>query len=468
MADLQLQLDPSLGRRVALETALRDAIRSGRLQTDAPLPSSRMLAADLGVSRSTVVAAYGQLTAEGFLVALHGSATRVASIHVPEVAASQPHPFWHTPLYDFRPGEPATDAFPRRAWLGSVRRVLTEAPDEVFGYADPRGRVELRTSLAGHLGRTRGVMAHPDAVTVVSGFASALGFLADVFVRRSGRVAIEDPMLFLHRQILELAGLEVVPVPVDDAGIVVDALDGLDVDAVLVTPAHQHPLGTTLSADRRNRLVAWARSTDTWIIEDDYDGEFRYDRKPIGALQGLAPDRVVYAGTASKAISPGLRLGWLIVPDGLRRDLRRSIHIKAGASTIDQLALADFIESGALDRHLRTMRSTYRDRRAVVVDRLSDEVAWLEVIDHPAGLHITARILDPAIDEQALVANAAGCDVGIIGLAVCHADEAHPTHRGILIGFARPPQHRFAAAVDALIKVLVDNGPRGSREQIRT
>jgi len=454
VADLHLQLDPDLGRRAGIETALRDAIRSGRLKAETPLPSTRTLATDLGVSRATVVAAYGQLTAEGFLVASHGSATSVAATQLPEVAASSANPFWETPRFDFRPGEPAADSFPRRAWLKSVRRVLTDSPDDVFGYGDPRGRPELRNALASHLGRTRSVLADPGAISVVGGFASGVGFLAEVFAGMSGRIAIEDPMLFFHRHILELAGLEVVPIPVDSAGVMVDHLEGEAVDAVLVTPAHQHPLGTTLSADRRNQLVAWARATDTWIIEDDYDGEFRYDRKPIGALQGLAPDRVVYAGTASKTLAPGLRMGWLVLPDGLRREVQKRIHIKAGVSTIDQLILADFLDSGSLDRHLRTMRPNYRTRREQLVERLALDVPWLDVIDHPVGLHLTARITDPGIDEQELVEAAAKADVGIMGLGICHLDQDAPRHRGVLVGFARPADHQFPAAVDALLRVL--------------
>ncbi len=459
MTDLQLHLDTSLGRRVALESALREAIRSGRLIAGATLPSSRTLAADLGFSRATVVAAYGQLVAEGFFIARQGSATTVAAVQFPTAPAAVQHPFWTAPLYDFRPGEPATDAFPRRAWLSSVRRILVEAPDDVFGYTDPRGRVELRNALAHHLSRTRGVVCESDAISVVGGFAAALGFLGELFARRRGRIAVEDPMLFLHRHILELAGLEVIPVPVDNDGAVIDSLEGLDVDAFLVTPAHQHPVGTTLSADRRNQLVAWSRSSGAWIIEDDYDGEFRYDRKPIGALQGLAPDRVIYAGTASKTVAPGLRLAWLVLPEALRRDVQKHIFIKAGVSTVDQLALADFIESGSLDRHLRSMRANYRERREVVVARLADEVPWLAVVDHPAGLHLTARIVDPEVDEEALVAAAGELDIGLVGLGICHIDPANAAHRGIMIGFGRPPLHRFPAAVDVLLEFLTGYRP---------
>ena len=459
MSDLHLELDSQLGRRAALETALRQAIGSGQLHGDAKLPSSRALASELGVSRATVVAAYEQLVAEGFLVAQHGSATRVNAVHVPTSPSADTNLMGEPPRYDFRPGEPSSDAFPRQLWMRSVRRVMAEAPDDVFGYADPRGRVELRTVLASHLGRTRSVITEPAGVTVVSGVASALGFLGEMFVRgHTGRIAVEDPMLFLHRHILQSVGLTVVPIRVDDQGIVTDDLADVEVDAVLVTPAHQHPVGTTLSATRRNELVAWARETDTWIIEDDYDGEFRYDRRPIGALQALAPDRVIYAGTASKTLAPGLRIAWLVVPPALRQEVLGTIFIRGGVSSIDQLALADFITTGALDRHLRTMRARYRDRREVLADLL-DAIDWLEIVDHPAGLHLTARILDPSVSESQLVAEAESQSIGLMGLGVCHLDRANPSHRGLIIGFSRPAEHRFRSGVEALLMLLQSAKP---------
>jgi GntR family transcriptional regulator/MocR family aminotransferase len=457
--DLHLDLDPTLGRRAGLEAALREAVRSGRLRPDAPMPSSRVLAAALGASRATVVAAYTQLAAEGFLISEHGSGTRVAQVHFPKASPPDEHPFGPPPRHNFLPGEPAADAFPRREWLRSLRSVVTDAPDEIFGYPDPRGRAELRRALAEHLGRTRSVVADPGAVHVVGGVASALGFIGEALSRvGTGRIAVEDPMLFLHRQILRLTGAEVVPIPVDGEGICVTdletaAADG-PVDAVLVTPSHQHPLGATMSAARRNALVEWARRNGTWIIEDDYDGEFSYSQRPVGALQGLAPDRVVYLGTASKSLAPALRLGWLVTPDGFRRHLQKVLHIRAGVSAIDQLALADLIDRGGLDRHVRAMRGIYAKRRAELGDRLATEVPWLELPRQSAGLHLTAMITDPTLDEHRVTAAAAGHGGGLLGLGVCYSDPTASRAPGVMIGFARPAEHAFAAALDALIAAL--------------
>ena len=331
MRELQLDLPTGPGRRLAVERSLRAAIRAGRLAAGTKLPSSRVLADDLGVSRSTVVGAYEQLTAEGFLISEHGRATTVASITSVATRDHDENPMGATPTWDFRPGEPDASAFPRQAWLRSLRRTLSGAPDEVFGYPDPRGRSELRSTLADYLGRTRSVLAEPAAVFVYGGFASALGFLLPALASLGHRrLAVEQGLLRMHRQIIRLSGMEIDVVEVDDAGIRVDGLCRTQARAVLTTPAHQYPFGATLSPSRRAELVAWADDRQGVIIEDDYDGEFRYDRRPIGALQALSPERVVYAGTARKSLGAGLRLGWLVVPDDLRDPLLRSTHMKAG------------------------------------------------------------------------------------------------------------------------------------------
>ena len=285
MKDLLVALPDGGPPRAGIENRLRELIRSGAIRAGAPLPSTRGLASDLGVARSTVVAAYEQLAAEGYLRTSQGKPTVVAEVG----SASRPevdrNPFGDPPKYDFRAGEPEAGSFPRREWLRSTRRVLATATDDVFGYADPRGRLELREALADYLARARMVNVDAAAVRVYASFSSTLGFLGQLAVRRNiERIAVEQPMLPFHRSILQSAGVDVVPIKVDEDGLSADLLAEHKVGAVMVTPANQHPLGVTMSSQRRQALVQWARTTNGFIIEDDYDGEFRYDRRPILSL----------------------------------------------------------------------------------------------------------------------------------------------------------------------------------------
>lgn len=455
MRDLLLDIDPSLGRRVGLEQALRHAIRSGQLEPGAPVPSTRTLAADYQLSRATVVAAYEQLGIEGYLVSSQGSGTTVAPR--PQPPARKPRPAEPRPSYsvDFRPGEPDASTFPRSAWMQSLRRVVTGAPDHAFGYPDPRGHIELRRSLAAYLGRSRAVVAEPESIRIYGGAVSALSFLAEA-LRRNGvtAVGVEDPSLFVTRDALRLGGLRTVPVPVDEYGLDVRALNDLDVGAVLVTPAHQFPLGSTMSAERRADLVRWATEGSRWVIEDDYDGEFRYDRQPVGSLQGLDPERVVYVGTTSKSVGPGLRLAWVVVPAELEQVVGHVTHMRAGVSGVDQMALADFIEHGSLDRHLRKMRSLYQRRGAIVADRLGSEVPWLTVPTVRAGLHLTVTLDGGAPSEAVLVEEASKRSLGLMGLGLHWSATAVDPVEGLVLGYSRPPEHAFLQAVDTLSSFL--------------
>lgn len=452
MLDLQLDVVGGVGIRTALETALRDAIRTGRLVSGAVVPSTRSLAADLGLSRSTVVIAYEQLVAEGYLRAEHGSATRVAPLLAAAPPVRELDRYGPNPLHDFRPGEPDPSSFPRARWLRSVRRVLGDEPDDAFGYPDPRGGSELRSTLAEYLGRTRTVVADSAAVHVVGGYGAGLGFLAEAF-RRQGveRIGVEDPMLPMHAHALRTTGIETVPIPLDAEGIDIEQLRAADVGAVVVTPAHQYPTAITMSARRRTEIIDWARDQNAWIVEDDYDGEFRYDRRPIGSLQGLGPDRVVYGGTASKSLSPALRIGWLVVPEPLRADLMRVVNVRAGVSAIDQLALSDFIHRGELDRHVRLMRGVYRHRNDALRAVLA-ETAWLEIGEGAAGLHLIARLRSEHLDEASVIAAADAASVGLLGLVTHHRSTAAGT--GFAIGFSRPPGHHFPTALERLGDVL--------------
>jgi len=449
LLDVQIDLADGGPRRAALEAALRTAVRAGRLASGSALPSTRSLASELGVSRSTVVAAYEQLVAEGYLAASRGSATRVCDTRPEPVDVAEVDLFGPTPLHDFRPGEPDPSTFPRTRWMQSTRRVVATAADTSFGYPDPRGLTELRRVLAGQLARTRSVVATTSSVRIVGGFAAGLCFLGDMLRHRGvERIAVEDPMFPMHADLIALTGLQVVPVPLDSEGIDIERLHDADVGAVLVTPAHQYPTGVTMSPERRGELIAWARRAGTWIIEDDYDGEFRYDRRPIGALQGLAPDRVVYAGTASKSLAPALRLGWLVVPELLQRDLLRVTHMRAGVSGLEQLVLADFIERGELDRHVRQMRGRYRSRQLAVRQVIAQTAPWLHVAETAAGLHVMAKLEAAELDEATVLAAAAEASVGLLGLSTDHRSDA--AGHGLAIGFSRPPEHHFRTALEHL------------------
>jgi len=400
-----------------LERALRDAVRSGRLAPGATLPSTRALAAESGVSRGIAVEAYEQLVAEGYLETRAGGTTRVARAAAFRPVLPRPtQPVQYE--IDFRPGRPDLEAFPREAWLRSLRRTLTSAPAARLGYLDGRGIPELRVELATYLNRVRGTVADPDDIVVSTGFAQGIWLIATI-LRSDGarRFALEDPSLGDSAHIIGTTGLQVVPIPVDEGGLRVDLLDEAGVAGVLVTPAHQYPTGRVLSPERRAALLTWADRRGGLIVEDDYDAEYRYDREPIGALQGLRPDRVIYAGSASKVLAPGLRLGWLVAPSELATRLAATKKsIDQGSPAIDQLAFADFIARGELDRHLRRMRPIYRRRRDVLLAALARHLPELRPVGAAAGLHILAW-LPPDLDPEAIVGAAAAAGIGIGSLA---------------------------------------------------
>ncbi|MFD1150753.1 MocR-like pyridoxine biosynthesis transcription factor PdxR [Saccharothrix hoggarensis] len=444
--DLHLDLDPATGRRTGLEHALRDAIRAVRLAPGARLPATRRLAVELGLARNTVAAAYDQLVAEGYLTARRGAGTQVAPLprhdHTTPAATG---PDDHTPLHDLRPGSPDVSAFPATDWLRATRRALAAAPARAHGYGDPRGRIELRTALAEYLGRTRGVQATPDRIVITSGYAQALSLLATV---TDGPFAMEDPGLPFHRAVVARAGRHVVPLPVDDFG----ARTPPDVAAAVVTPAHQYPTGVPLHPTRRHALTTWARTTGALLVEDDYDGEFRYDRQPLGAVQGTAPDHVAYAGSASKTLAPGVRLGWLVLP-AHRVDavVDAKLHTDHHTEVIGQLALADLITTHAYDRHIRARRLRYRKRRDLLVRRLH-HLASHGVTTHgvSAGLHVLVE--HP--DETAVTARAAEHGVALGALAEHWHHPAAATRHGVIVGYGSPPDHAYRAALDALALVL--------------
>jgi GntR family transcriptional regulator/MocR family aminotransferase len=456
---VDLRRDGGLPLRAQLEDQLRGAVRSGRLAPGALLPSSRALARDLGVSRGVVVDAYAQLGAEGYLVASQGAPTRVAYSAAAPLEAGRLPAEERPPRFDFRPGGPDVGLFPRDAWAASLRRSLREAPDARFDYGDPRGAPELRHALAGYLGRVRGVACRPGSVIVTSGMAQGMALLGRALLAAGGRrVGVEDPGSGPGRLQLAATGLEPVPIPVDDDGLVTDALSER-VDVVLTTPAHQFPTGVVLAPERRAALVDWAAATGGLVMEDDYDAEYRYDRAPVGAVQGLAPERVLYAGSVSKTLAPALRLGWLVAPEHLVAPLAR---VKAqddlGTPVLEQLTLADFLERGGLDRHLRRTRLVYRARRDALISALERHLPAVRPSGAAAGLHLVAH-LAPGIDELAVLSAARGRGVGLQGVAEHRLRDAPPA---LLLGYGRIAEPAIEAGVRELAAAVAVSAPPSS------
>nr|WP_258023814.1 PLP-dependent aminotransferase family protein [Streptomyces bambusae] len=467
-------------RRTALAQALREAVRSGRLAGGTRLPPYRALAADLGVARNVVAHAYGELVAEGWFTARQGSGTRVAEglarAHAnaaaparpgPERPASaRPAPASATPPrpgldldfdLDLTQGKPDAAAFPRTAWAAATRRALAAAPAEAFGPQGPHGRPELRRALAEYLARARGVRTTPARIVVCSGFANALRLLASV---RPRDWAVEEYGLPFHHSLLAAAGVRPHLLPVDGGGARTEALAG---DAgrrartALLTPAHQFPLGGPMLAARRMAAVEWARaSSGRLLVEDDYDGEFRYDRKPVGALQGLAPGQVAYAGSVSKSLSPALRLGWLVLPDDalVEQVLTAKGERESWASAVDQLTLAEFLDSGAYDRHVRRMRRNYHDRRDRLVAALATTApAGASVTGISAGLHAVVEL--PPGTESAALAEARAAGLALDGLSgYRHPGADGPVREGLVVGYAALPDRAFDRALPLLVRAV--------------
>ncbi|MFD5415935.1 MocR-like pyridoxine biosynthesis transcription factor PdxR [Streptomyces nojiriensis] len=456
-ADLHLELPAEGARRTALAQALRSAVRSGRLAGGTRLPPYRTLAADLGLARNAVADAYAELVAEGWFTARQGSGTQVAEgVATTDAPAAPAGPAPDRPRHDLLQGRPDPASFPRAAWAASARRALAEAPTEAFGPGDPQGRPELRRALAGYLSRARGVRCGPENIVICSGFANGLRLLSSV---RPGDWAVEAYGLPFHHGILQAAEVHPHPVTVDEDGARTTELPS-PARTLLLTPAHQFPTGGRLLPARRAAAVDWARGTGGVIVEDDYDGEFRYDRKPVGALQGLAPEHVVYAGSLSKSLSPALRLGWLVLPDRLRDQVLTAKGLRESwASALDQLALADFIECGAYDRHVRRMRLRYRDRRDQLVAALAARAPEVRVTGISAGLHAVLE-LPPGRESPALAAaHAAG--LALDGLSSYqHPADPTPPREGLVVGYAAPPDSAFTRALGALVGVAGGAGLR--------
>ncbi|MEJ7824631.1 MAG: PLP-dependent aminotransferase family protein [Solirubrobacteraceae bacterium] len=443
--------------RRRLEHELREGVRAGRLLPGATLPSTRALAAQLGVSRGMVVEAYAQLVAEGYLRARQGAATTVAPRARAGVAAASPASTARPAapvVYDFRYGTPDLSSFPRAAWQACGARVLRALPDARLSYGDPRGAIELREALAAYLGRARGVVAHPDRIVITGGTRLGLSLVWHV-LRAAGaeRVAVEDPGWTTQQATARDAGLDPVPVTVDREGMTVGALATLGVDAAVVTPAHQCPTGALLAPGRRTALLEWARVGDRVVVEDDYDAEYRYDRDPVGALQGMAPDHVIYAGSASKTLAPALGIGWLVLPTPLAHaaGARRAVADRA-ESLLTQLTLADLVARGDLDRHLRRMRRRYRARRDALVAAVAAELPGAHVAGIAAGLHAVVRMA-PGVDEARTVRVAAERGIALDGLAAFRQGEAS-ADPALVLGYANMTEQAITRGVAELARAI--------------
>ena len=453
--DLHLELRHAIvpgarGARDALVEALRATIRSGRLAPAAMLPPSRSLATDLGLARNTVAEAYADLVAEGWLASRQGAGTWVVNSRGHPLPP-RPRGVTGIPTHNLMPGSPDVSQFPRNAWLASTKRALNTAPHEALRMGDPLGRIELRVALTEYLGRVRGVRTSPDDIVICAGTRHAVEILGKVL---GGPVAVEAYGLHLFREALAAQGVRTVPVNVDDDGAVIADLEGTEAAAALLTPAHHFPHGVPLHPGRRKAVLDWAHRTDGYLLEDDYDGEFRYDRQPIGSVQGLDPDRVVYLGSASKSLSPVLRLGWMVLPSAL---VDRVVAALGGqqfyVNALLQLTMADFIAKGAYDKHIRRMRATYRRRRDLLSQALQPYDVGVRGLS--AGLHLQLTL--PEGTEAEVMRRAGEAGIALSGLRLLRHPDAGPDipgADGVVVSFGTPADHAFGAAVDALCRVL--------------
>jgi GntR family transcriptional regulator/MocR family aminotransferase len=440
----------TLGAQV--EDQLRRAIRNGAVRPGARVPSTRDLARQLGVSRRVVVDAYGQLAAEGYLSLRQGARPRVSEAAGQAAGGGplvEPQALPAAPRFDFRPSVPDVSTFPRAAWLRALREALATMPDADLQYGDPAGVEALRSALTDYLGRVRGVVADPARVVVTTGYTQTLALVCHALAAAGARrIALEDPTNPEQREIARRAGLEPAPIAVDADGLRIDALERTRPDAVVVTPAHQHPTGAVLSGERRTALLAWLRERDAIAIEDDYDAEYRYDRAAVGALQGLEPDRVAYAGSTSKTLAPALRLGWLIVPPRLLARVRgEKLVADLGTARIDQHALAHFLARGELDRHLRRMRGRYRARRDALVDALAEALPEATVRGVAAGLHVTVEL--PGGDERAIADEAARRRIALNTMRD-YRDGAQSGPAVLMLGYGQSSEPAIRAGVREL------------------
>lgn len=467
---LLLSLDRSattpLGHQ--LQDQLRTAVRDGRLRAGERLPSSRRLSEELQVSRGMVVACYEQLVAEGYLVGMAGSGTRVAdrvrkATGRPQPAgdASPPSTTRHRVEVDFEYGVPDLRSAPLQDWMWALREAGRDAPSAVMGDESDGGALRLRQVLASYHRRVRAGTAEAEHTVIVNGFRHGL-VLALGTLARSGVevVGLEDPGPRQHEELVRRARMQPVAVPVDRAGLDVDALRRSGARAVVVTPAHQCPTGVAMGPERRRALLEWAAEVEGIVLEDDYDAEFRYDRQPVGSLQGLAPDRVLALGSLSKTLAPGIRLGWLLVPPALVGPLiREKLLTSRGAPALDQLALAALLESGRYDRHVRRMWEVYRRRRDVLTRAVTEHLPGLRLTGLEAGCHAVLE-LPAGVTENEVVHAALRRAIQVYGLSRYRVDAPRAGEAvvpaALVLGFGNVNEERILRGVEILSRAMSD------------
>ena len=456
--ELLLKLDREAAEplRAQLEREVRAAIRAGRLAPGERLPSSRALSRELGISRGLAQECYAQLQAEGYLSATTGSATRVASVaRDAEASAPRGAPAPPRPRIDFRSGRPDLTSFPRQDWLWAQREVSRSAPPDAFGYGDPRGSADLRDVLAAYLRRVRGAVVDPERIVICTGFAQGITLVLRALAADGVRaVAVEDPGDVDQQAVARRASLEAVAVPVDEQGVVVEALAATPARAALLTPAHQSPTGGVLGPGRRQELVDWAAERRATIIEDDYDAEFRYDRDPVGALQGLAPEHVALIGTVSKSLAPAMRLGWIVCPARLVEPIAQDKELTdRGSPALDQLALATLMRSGRYDRHLRRMRRAYGAKRQALIGALERHAPGVELSGLAAGFHAVAR-LPAGIDVDAVVQRAAERSIGLYPMSAYRTRQSDEHPPELVLGFGNLSEAAIERGIAAIGDLL--------------
>jgi GntR family transcriptional regulator/MocR family aminotransferase len=446
-----LQRRPGETLRACLERTLREAIREGSLRAGVELPASRRLAEALGVSRGVTTDAYAELEAQGYLQVFPRRPPVVAE--VPSTTPRQALPAVSNEprvRFDMTPTTPDVTLFPRRQWSAALVAAIHEADPSALDYGSPQGSLALRQRLADELGRTRGVICEPEQLIIVQGTAQGLD-LALRGLRDTGatRMAVEDPSLDRQHKQIEAHGFGLVGQPVDRDGLIID---GLNADAVIVSPAHQFPTGGVLSGARRRELLAWSRETGGLVIEDDYDAEFRYDREPVRALQGLHSDGVIYIGTTSKTLAPALRLAWLVAPEPLVERLAGvKLLLDDFSPTIAQLAFARLLERGHYQRHIRKTRAVYRARRDKLITSLAKHLPGLPVSGVAAGLSVTLN-LPPQTDDRAIERAALAAGIRLEALSRYAIRDLG--NRGLVIGYGRMHESAIPRAIPELGRVL--------------
>ncbi len=401
--------DTSLTKQVYQQ--IRSQILNGEIKSGEKLPATRELASQINVSRNVIIEAYDLLIAEGFLESTPGSGTYVAEGvflergHVePDVSINSfTNSESHSEQINFRSGIPDLHLLPRKKWSQLEQAVCLDSPANIFGYDCPEGRIELRSALCRYLKKSRGVYSDPEQIIITCGAVQALSIVTKALLTQSSSYIIEDPIHRDIRNLFEVHTHHIFPVPVDESGIrTTDLPQDLKPSLIMLTPSHQYPLGVVLPIQRRIELIQYVRTKECYIVEDDYDSEFRYQGAPINSLQGLDPNRVIYIGSFSKILFPALRLGYMVLPPGLIKSCRELKHLQDNHSPIlAQLTLARFIEEGYLERHIAKMKKAYRTKRDLLMSQLKKAFPeGLKISGESTGLHLIAEFERISFNEE--------------------------------------------------------------------